>query len=549
MTSAPMGIQKKTEPLDLSRAAPPSFAETSLSQVVGDCQPDLTTRPENGKPDLAALPRLPSLPFPFPEHPRPNAPEDAVLGTTASYRTPPLVGKDLVLSAFRLLTPMHKLYLEDFKSDQPVLRHGKTGWPHRAVFCHAGIIPGSVGAELRREEGEDGHIHAGLGGVQHCGDIWKCPVCALYSALRWQGDVIKAERQLRADGYRLLLCVLTISHDNNTTLEQEIEILRAAYTELFGQRKKSQKKRATRWGIVGRMRAWDILYGDNGWHAHMNVIVSIDPGATTYDLEDIHEELDRVYRLAVAKAGGFASADHGLKITEYKNEKAYSIRTGLEGLESHHVGGKFALGYELVSTDQKVQHGLSIGALRLATVVGYRRDGLVITPERAGELCLEYAATMQGERSVISAGIVRDALKQVGKAEDSSDEENSAPPIADYEIVGVIPTIDYHREIVGKDRFVELLAAIKAGPADLSAFLSGIGIVLEARNISLQFNVWDSVGYGNEKDRDAVINSLRHGAVVRSTGEREEVPGKPYEEIDSHDLDDFRTTLYKEGSK
>lgn len=531
--------KKKTEPPDLSQAAPPSFGAHSLSWEMSGCQQDTKTRAENGEPGLAKPPRLPSVPFAPTEPPRLNVPDNALLGSTATYPTPPSTGKDLILSAFRLLNPMHKLYLDDFKSDQPILNHGSSGWPHRAAFCYHAAIPGSVGVELRRHEDKDHHVHAGLGGVEHCGDIWKCPVCALYSALRWQGDTIAAEQALRAEGYRLLLCVLTVSHDEGTTLAEEIEILRNAYTELFQQRKKSQKKRAARWGIVGRMRAWDVLYGENGWHAHMNVIIAVGPDVRDYELEKIHDDLDRTYRQAVANAGGFASCDHGLKITEYKNEKAYSVKTGLEGLESRQVGDKFALGYELVSTDQKVQHGLSIGALRLATVAGYQREGLVITPARAGELCLEYAATMQGERSVISAGVIREKLKQVGKAEESSEQENSAPPIAEYEIVGVIPTPDYHREIVGKDRFVDLLIAVKAGPADLAAFLAGVGIVLEARNISLQFNVWDSVSYADDKAKRNVIKSLKRGALIRQSGDREEVPGKPYEDIDSRDLDEF----------
>lgn len=521
----------KTEPPDLSLAAPPSFAANSVSQVANHCQPEQANPTEKGKPGLVWPPRLPSLPFPLEEHKRLEMTEDARLGNTAIYPTPPQ-NKDLVLGAFRLLTPMHKLYIQDFNSDQPVLKHGKTGWPHRSCFCYHSVIPGLVGVELRRAM--DNPEKVGLGGVQHCGDIWKCPVCGLYSALRWQGEVIETEKALRQEGYRLLLCVLTISHDTDTTLEEEIEILRAAYTALFQQQKKSQKKRADRYGIVGRMRAWDVIYGVHGWHAHMNVTVAIKPGET-FNMEEFHAEMDRVYREAVRKAGGFASMEHGLTVVEYKHGKAYTVRTGMEGIEARVVGDKFALGYEMVSTDSKVQHGLSIGALRLATVQGYDQGDIHLNRMQAERLCLEYAATMAGERSVISAGVVREKLKVIGKCEDRNEQENSAPlPDVKYRIDGIIPTIDYQREIVGKDRFVPLLKAMKAGLPDLKTFLAGIGIdlgELPQRVVSLQLAAIDAHKGVDIIDKERALERVERAALIWKGG--------GWGETSSNDLDEF----------
>lgn len=517
--------EMKTEPPGL-QAAPSPFREVSIAQV-GSSSQQQTPNPENGKP-VAVPPRLRSVPFDH-EQLTDQSAQIGELGTTAIYPTPPTIirRKDLVLSAFRLLETTQRIYLRDFSSEDPVLDHGKTGWPHRSCFCYHSVVPGLVGVELRRSE--DGQT-AALGGVVHCGSIWMCPVCQLYSSLRWQKETKACEEALRADGYRLLLCVLTISHNTGTSLQEEIDILRAAYTELFSNQKKSQKKRSKRWGIVGRMRAWDVLYGVNGWHAHMNVTIAIAPGTRDYDIEEIHQELDRVYRLAVDKAGGFASSEHGLSVTEYKNGKAYSIRTGMEGIESRRVGDKFALAYEMISTDEKSQHGLSIGQLRLAASRGYSSADLTITPEQAQALCLEYAATMTGERSVICAAVIRDKMKEIGKCEASSEEDNSAPDLENTQVLGILHTEDYHREIVGHNRFVELLTAIRDGPVELDAFLAGIGIVLERRDKSLQANAVFSHTMVDVMDRE--------DAVVKARKEVERW-GILNVEIDSSDLDDF----------
>lgn len=452
---------------------PLPFGVSSLAETTGSCQ--LSNTPlENGKPDRQ--PRFPSAQesgqTPECQDHGHSSPENGPLGKTTTYPTPPT----RLMAAFKLLKPLHKLYKRDHQSDNPVLNHGNSGWPHRSSYCYERVLSNHLGAELRRSKDDQSRV--GFGNIQHCGNIHTCPVCGYIANVRWQSDLQQVEDHLRETGHRLLLFVLTISHKNKDALAHELDILRQSYSELFTQRKKSQKKRAERWGIVGRYRAWDITYGKNGWHAHVNVIVAVDPGHAHYAIEDIHADFDRVYRRHVAKAGGFASMEHGLSVSEYKNGKCYSVKTGMDGISIITAGKHWTITHEAISKN-KHQAGIDIGALRAVLRIGtYHGDGYSVTRSQAENLCLEYAATMSGERSVITAGVMRDELALVRGGELSDDQLSEMLPDENYIVEGVISDRDWAEKIIGADYLADLIGHMRAGREQMTIYLQSIGIQL-----------------------------------------------------------------------
>lgn len=501
---------QKTEPP--VQAAPSPICVDSIHQTRESCQ-STNNRPENGEP-VSGLPRLPSVSFSDPETGA-SLPEEPLLGKSYDLSNPP---QSKILAAFKMLKPLHKLYLDDFTSDDPVLNHGSSGWPHRSAFCYEHVLPSHHGVELRRSMQNEHSVS--LGQVMRCGAIHLCPVCGLFAALRWQQDIEIIEQQLRDEGYRLLLFVLTISHTKDDRLADELDILRAAYGELFGTQKKSQKKRAKRWGIDGRLRAWDVLYGDNGWHAHVNVMIAIKPDHPDFSIETIHEEYDRLYRKVVQDAGGFASMDHGLKVEEYANGKCYMVKTGMEHLECVQVGDRWNISKETISAGGKKASGYSIGELRsmLAGGLGLSADGHHVRSDRRISLdtvrakVLEYGVTMTGERMVVTGGVIRDKVRAL-RGHELTDQEASAmlPDTVSYTVDGVIPAEDYRRVIIGEDHIVDLIAALRAGKQQVTEYLASVGIVLDARDISREYYHQDCIQIVDERDRDRVVQHLdRH---------------------------------------
>lgn len=433
--------------------------------------------------------------------------ERPLLGTTTNYATPP-VDKSRLLAAFKLLNPVHKLYKKDHQSDQPVIKHGSSGWPHRSSYCYERVLPGHLGAELRRSIDDPEKV--GIGQVLRCSNVHMCPVCGLMSNLRWQDDLKTVERDLRDDGYRLLLFVLTISHTDRDTLEQEMDVLRKAYSKLFSQQKKTQKKRASRWGIVGRYRAWDIVYGKNGWHAHINVVVAVDPNHPYYKIEDIFADFDRVYRMHVHSSGGFASMNHGLSVSEYKNGKAYVLKSGMDNITAVKVGDDWGITQEAISGSKK-QSGVDIGTLRAALVSPYisRSDGLVISKRKAAQLCLEYAATMTGERTVVSAGVFRDRLRDLRGGDLTDHEATEMIPVEEeYVIDGIIESRDWIEKIVVPDRIAQLVAAMRSGKPDLIKYLASINVKLSPGLTAKELATQSAYKWKRKQDRDRAIGGL-----------------------------------------
>jgi hypothetical protein len=503
-----VNTQKKTEP-PVNQAAPSPFAVHSVQPNDELCQLS-NQRTENGEP-VIGLPRLPSLPLPAPEQP-PSSAQQPPLGKDYDLSNPP---QSQILAAFKMLKPLHRLYIDDFVSGNPVLNHGSSGWPHRAAFCYDRVLPSHFGVELRRSLENEHSV--GLGQVVRCDNVHLCPVCGLFAALRWQKDIKAVEDQLKADGYRLLLFVLTISHSRDDTLESELNILRSAYGELFGTQKKSQKKRNARWGISGRLRAWDVLYGVNGWHAHVNVIVAIRPDQEHFLIEEIFEEYDRLYRQFIYDAGGFASMDHGLKVEEYKNGKCYVLKTGMEHIECRKVGDRWSLAQEAVSTAGKTSAGANIGELRAMLVgdVALSIDGDRVRSSRrlpvalVRSLVLEYGATMSGERMVVTGGVIRERLRDIRNgATDDSYETEMIPAGERYTIDGVIPAQVYHQVVIGENRIVDLIAALRQSKERVTEYLLSIGIELDARDISRELYHQDCIQIVDEREKARVMERL-----------------------------------------
>lgn len=124
---------------------------------------------------------------------------------------------------------------------------------------------------------------AGYAGLQHCGSVWACPVCAarilVHRALEIGAVLGEAIRQ----GHPLGFITLTMKHSKSMPLEL-----------LWGAGAKGWRRAITGRGwvsvepmVAGWVRVWEVTHGRNGWHVHVHCVMVMELGATAADLDAV----------------------------------------------------------------------------------------------------------------------------------------------------------------------------------------------------------------------------------------------------------------------
>lgn len=173
-------------------------------------------------------------------------------------------------------------------TDSGPLERRRRRWSRRAVlwrvsdlkrvaFC--GRVPRSTGSAvtLRRTEGV-----GGWAGLQHCGSVWSCPVCAgrilVHRALEI-GAVLGAAV---AAGHPLGFVTLTMRHREAQALGALWAAAGKGWTRAITGRAWVEETEVEGW-----VRVWEVTHGRNGWHVHVHLVLVLDVGATSADLDRI----------------------------------------------------------------------------------------------------------------------------------------------------------------------------------------------------------------------------------------------------------------------
>jgi len=139
---------------------------------------------------------------------------------------------------------------------------------HRITKCIRRItnVTGDV-AILKSQE--NGKCH--FAGLQTCGSVWACPVCAAKISERRKLEVRNALDTHLAAGGGVEMITLTFPHARTDVLSVLMERLRLAMTVL----KRGRSYRSVRkiFESVGSIRALEVTWGEaNGWHPHFHEI-------------------------------------------------------------------------------------------------------------------------------------------------------------------------------------------------------------------------------------------------------------------------------------
>lgn len=120
-------------------------------------------------------------------------------------------------------------------------------------------------------------------GLETCGSVWTCPVCAMKISAHRCGEVQTVIRSHLAAGGLVLMLTLTIPHHRFQTPKELLDAVRGTWRKV--KQGRTWVRAREKHGWLGDVRALETTHGDNGWHPHLHVLLFLHPG---FEHEDGH---------------------------------------------------------------------------------------------------------------------------------------------------------------------------------------------------------------------------------------------------------------------
>lgn len=200
----------------------------------------------------------------------------------------------------------------------------------RTALCLRARIEANSGVQVWKSKE---HKTAHYGGLQTCGSVWACPVCAAKIAERRRSEIVMAMEQHRATGGAVQLLTLTTPHTRHDKLSELLEMQSKALQGFL--RDKSVKKVFSEMGYIGQIRAWEGTHGrkgaNNGWHPHFHFLQFVKFAGHPASLDDWKMRLYVRWSVYCQKAGlGTPSFSHGIDLQDGSFADRYVSKWGLE---------------------------------------------------------------------------------------------------------------------------------------------------------------------------------------------------------------------------
>jgi hypothetical protein len=296
-------------------------------------------------------------------------------------------------------------------------------------------------------------------GLQTCGSVWVCPVCAGKVAPRRGGEIVAAMAAHKAAGGKVTLLTLTAPHQRADNLVDLLAKQKKALNSFKNDRHVKAIFKAM--GIIGDIKALEVTHGrlspqNNGWHPHYHILQFGGLGADYVPLDwlqivDIEDVLYQRWAAACVRAGlGEPSRAHGLKLDDGSKAAKYVSKWGLE---------------------DEMTKGHTKKALHGETPFDFLRSYLADPNDKqAGALFREFAEAFKGKRQLVwSRG-----LKKRYAIGELSDEELSAQTDDQARLLGQITLEQWCDVLAVEGRGVVLQLAASGGWDAVAVYLASI---------------------------------------------------------------------------
>ena len=303
------------------------------------------------------------------------------------------------------------------------------------------------------------HKTTSYSGLQTCGSVWACPVCAAKIAERRRSEVVAAMAAHKASGGCMFLLTLTAPHQRTDKLVDLLAKQALALKKMFAD--KTCRKVFAEMGVLGQIRALEVTHGrlsefNNGWHPHHHLLLFAGSGVDLARFDDPQRKdwAARLYlRWAACCEGaglGTPSFAHGLKLDDGSKAAQYVSKWGLE---------------------DEITKGHTKKAIHGETPFDFLRAYLGdASDKQAGALFKEFAETFKGKQQLRwSPG-----LKKRYAIGESTDEELAAQMDDHAAMLGTI-TLDQWRDVLADEgRGTVLMLAANGGWDAVARYLESI---------------------------------------------------------------------------
>ena len=257
-------------------------------------------------------------------------------------------------------------------------------------------------------------------GLETCGSVWLCPVCAAKISETRRDEVAQAINGTIEQGGTSYMLTLTMRHDRRDGLAFLREQIVNGWRKV--QNRKIYRELKAEFGVLGTVRAIEVTHGKNGWHPHLHILFMFEGPLLDRDEKAIEAALFHLWELVIEKNGGGVVS---LDALDFRQATASDYIT------------KWGADRELVKGQEKLGKGSRSPWQLLADVK---------TDNRAGALFREYAETFKGTRQLTwSKGLK--AMFGIGEIDDldAANERTEADeqlPLDDGLKEGRIGTLD-----------------------------------------------------------------------------------------------------------
>lgn len=266
---------------------------------------------------------------------------------------------------------------------------------------------------------------AHFSGVESCGRVWLCPVCAAKIRARRGDEIAEAVgRHLEAGG-GAYFATATLPHDQGDALAASLDVLTKAWRDLTATGHYTQERK--RFGILGNIAAREVTHGRNGWHPHIHAVILTRMEVDVLGLCDWFGRLDARWTRALQRHG-WAPGKLG-----YRFRLDLVNRSTAAGLAAYvtKVQDGAGLGNEIARADLKT--GRKSSRTPLQILADFGTDGLVSDLD----LWHEYERATAGKSAIRWSRGLRALL--LPDVEELTDEEVAAEEVGGDTVAYILP--------------------------------------------------------------------------------------------------------------
>lgn len=266
-----------------------------------------------------------------------------------------------------------------------------------------------------------------FGGLQRCGSVWTCPVCAAAVTEKRAQEIVKAQALHREKGLVTLMLTYTHSHKKHTKLSETMDLLPKAMRSFRNSRKYKNLMQSV--GYQGLIRSLEVTYSEsNGFHVHTHELLFLN--SDDVDLSHIKSTLFAAWYDACKKHGlGLPSERRGVTVKTSFSASDYLAKFGSEQ--------KWSTGAELSKSHVKNGRAKSLTMFDFLRLASSSTD--IKDKQKYSDLFKEFAFCFFGKRQIFWTR----GLKNHFNIDDLTDESILDEKIDEAEIVCEIPLTDW----------------------------------------------------------------------------------------------------------